>query len=162
MCALNQSQAVEQDRRRSYLRNTPRKERSCKPAKDALEKRPLPCPFSFLINQSNTNQSNVNYLVKSSLQKPGKRWGFGRLSPPAILPAHPHSAIAFAVFSGSIGSGGAGVLAVLTAQNLQPLVQVSPSSMIVAVALWCFESPPAPPPPFQHSPMLGHWASSHT
>ena len=47
-------------------------------------------------------------------------------------------------------SGGSGAASVLTAQNLQPRVHVSPSSMIVAV------------PPFQHSPMLGHCASSHT
>lgn len=46
-------------------------------------------------------------------------------------------------------------LDVLTAQNLQPRVQVSPMSMMVAVAVW-----PSPPP--QHSPMLGQRASSHT
>lgn len=51
---------------------------------------------------------------------------------------------------GSNGSGGGGVEAVLTAQNMQPRVQVSPSSMIVPV------------PPLQHSPMLGHCASSQT
>ena len=34
-------------------------------------------------------------------------------------------------------------------------VQVSPMSMMVAVAVWS-----SPPP--QHSPMLGHRASSHT
>ena len=41
-----------------------------------------------------------------------------------------------------------------TAQNMQPRVHVSPNSIIVAVAV------PWPPP--QHSPILGHWASSHT
>ena len=35
------------------------------------------------------------------------------------------------------------------------LVHVSPMSMMVAVAVWS-----SPPP--QHSPMLGHRASSHT
>jgi hypothetical protein len=44
---------------------------------------------------------------------------------------------------------------VLTAQNLQPRVHVSPMSIIVAVAVW-----PSPPP--QHSPMLGQRASSQT
>lgn len=39
-------------------------------------------------------------------------------------------------------------------QNLQPRVHVSPISMIVAVAV------PVSPP--QHSPMLGHLASSQT
>ena len=56
---------------------------------------------------------------------------------------YPQLAIALAVFSGSIGSGGAGFLLVLTAQNRQPRVQVSPRSMIVAVAI-------PSPPPFQH------------
>jgi len=37
----------------------------------------------------------------------------------------------------------------------QPRVQVSPMIMMVAVAVL-----PSPPP--QHSPMLGHLASSHT
>ena len=37
------------------------------------------------------------------------------------------SALAFAVFSGSSSSGGAGILAVLTAQNWQPRVHVSPA-----------------------------------
>lgn len=64
----------------------------------------------------------------------------------------PHSAIARAVFSGSMGSAGSGELDVFTAQNWQPRVHVSPSSMIVAVPL----------SPFQHSPTLGHCASSHT
>lgn len=54
-----------------------------------------------------------------------------------------------------MGSSGGGVLLVLTAQNLHPRVQVSPSSMMVAVAT-------PSPPPFQQSPMLGHWASSQT
>ena len=39
-----------------------------------------------------------------------------------------------------------------TAQNLHPLVHVSPRIMIVAV----------PVSPFQHSPRFGHIASSHT
>ena len=51
--------------------------------------------------------------------------------------------MALAVFSGSMGSGGAGFLLVLTAQNRQPRVQVSPSNIIVAVAM-------PSPPPFQH------------
>lgn len=50
------------------------------------------------------------------------------------------------VFSGSFLSAGGGVRDVLTAQNRQPRVHVSPSSMMVAV----------PMPPFQHSPKLGH------
>ena len=49
----------------------------------------------------------------------------------------------------------AGVRLVLTAQKLQPRVHVSPIIIIVAVAV------PSVPPP-QHSPMLGHRASSHT
>ena len=53
---------------------------------------------------------------------------------------------------GLVGSGGAGVEAVLTAQKRQPRVHVSPRIMTVAV----------PVSPFQHSPMLGHCASSHT
>lgn len=53
--------------------------------------------------------------------------------------------MALAVFSGSNGSGGAGFLLVFTAQNLHPRVQVSPSTMIVAV-----EIPSSPP--FQHCP----------
>jgi len=53
---------------------------------------------------------------------------------------------------GSSGSGGPGRAAVFTAQNRHPRVQVSPSSMMVAVAC----------SPFQHSPILGHWASSQT
>ena len=51
---------------------------------------------------------------------------------------------------GSNGSGGGGLASVLTAQNMHPRVHVSPRSMIVPV------------PPFQHSPTLGHRASSHT
>ena len=65
-----------------------------------------------------------------------------------------HSLICNAVFLGSSGSSGPGFLAVLTEQNLQPRVQVSPISMIVAVAV------PSPPP--QHSPTFGQRASSHT
>ncbi len=45
----------------------------------------------------------------------------------------PQDATAAAVFAGSLGSGGGGVRAVLTAQKRQPRVQVSPSSMMVAV-----------------------------
>ena len=60
-----------------------------------------------------------------------------------------------AVFSGSSGSRGGGLLDVLTAQKRHPRVQVSPISIIVAVAV-C----PSPPP--QHVPMLGQRASSHT
>ena len=40
-----------------------------------------------------------------------------------------------AVFSGSSSSGGAGVRAVLTAQNWQPLVQVSPGRTTAQVVL---------------------------
>lgn len=43
---------------------------------------------------------------------------------------------------------------VFTLQKLQPRVHVSPISMMVAVAV------PSLPP--QHSPRLGHFASSHT
>lgn len=68
---------------------------------------------------------------------------------------YPQLATACAVCKGSRGSGGAGLRLVLTAQNLQPRVQVSPRTMIVAVAM-------PSPPPFQHSPILGHCASSHT
>ena len=56
---------------------------------------------------------------------------------------YPQLATAMAVFSGSLGSGGGGFLLVLTAQNLQPRVHVSPRTMIVAVAI-------PSPPPFQH------------
>lgn len=51
---------------------------------------------------------------------------------------------------GSKGSGSGGLESVFTAQNIHPLVHVSPKSIIVPV------------PPFQHSPILGHCASSHT
>jgi len=51
--------------------------------------------------------------------------------------------MALAVFSGSIGSGGAGFMLVFTAQNLHPRVHVSPRTMIVAVAI-------PSSPPFQH------------
>lgn len=57
--------------------------------------------------------------------------------------SYPQLTMASAVFCGSIGSGGAGFLLVLTAQNRHPLVQVSPRSMMVAVAI-------PSPPPFQH------------
>ena len=59
------------------------------------------------------------------------------------------------MFLGSLGSGGLGLLTVLTEQNLQPLVHSSPNSIMVAVA----GAPPFPP---QHSPIFGHLASSHT
>ena len=42
--------------------------------------------------------------------------------------------LAFAVFSGSISSGGAGILAVLTAQNWQPRVHVSPAQRLLSGA----------------------------
>mmetsp|Transcript_30202 Transcript_30202/g.61531 ORF Transcript_30202/g.61531 Transcript_30202/m.61531 type:complete len:157 (-) Transcript_30202:8-478(-) len=58
--------------------------------------------------------------------------------------------MASAVFHGSCSSGGAGALSVFTAQKRQPRVHVSPRTMMVPV------------PPFQHSPIFGHWASSHT
>mmetsp|Transcript_6112 Transcript_6112/g.25959 ORF Transcript_6112/g.25959 Transcript_6112/m.25959 type:complete len:224 (-) Transcript_6112:71-742(-) len=64
----------------------------------------------------------------------------------------PHFATALAVFAGSSGSSGAGVWLVFTAQKRQPRVHVSPMIMMVAV----------PVSPFQHSPRLGHIASSHT
>jgi hypothetical protein len=60
-----------------------------------------------------------------------------------------------ATFAGSSLSSGGGALLVFTAQKRQPRVQVSPMSMMVAVAVW-----PSPPP--QHSPRFGHLASSHT
>ena len=63
-------------------------------------------------------------------------------------------AIWSAVCSGSSAAIGGGVRDVLTLQNRQPRVQVSPITMMVAVAV------PFRPP--QHSPMLGHRASSHT
>ena len=66
-----------------------------------------------------------------------------------VFTTYPQLAIASAVCCGSKGSGGAGFLLVLTAQNLHPRVQVSPRTIIVAVAI-------PSPPPFQHSPMLGH------
>ena len=65
-----------------------------------------------------------------------------------------HDAIASAVFSGSSSAGNGGRREVLTLQNRQPRVHVSPSTMIVAVAA-----------PFlldQHSPMFGQRASSQT
>lgn len=52
-------------------------------------------------------------------------------------------------------SKGGGALLVLTEQKRQPLVHVSPISMIVAVAFDLSEPP-------QQSPMLGHLASSQT
>ena len=62
----------------------------------------------------------------------------------------PISASVRATFAGSSGSGGAVGLPALTAQKRHPRVQSSPMSMRVIV------------PPPQHSPMLGHWASSQT
>ena len=64
--------------------------------------------------------------------------------------------MASAVFSGSCGSRAAGCRDVLTEQKRHARVHVSPISMIVAVAA---SFPPSPP---QHSPMLGHRASSQT
>jgi hypothetical protein len=57
-------------------------------------------------------------------------------SPPSQSLTHPtpQLATASAVFCGSKGSSGGGVLAVLTAQKRQPRVHVSPISMMVAVA----------------------------
>ncbi|VDP56100.1 unnamed protein product [Schistosoma curassoni] len=63
--------------------------------------------------------------------------------------------MASAVFTGSSGSRGGGFDEVLTEQNRQPLVQVSPIIIIVAVAAVDF-------PPVQHSLILGHRASSQT
>ena len=68
-------------------------------------------------------------------------------------PAGQHNDSIFTL-KGSKGSGGGGLESVFTAQNMQPRVHVSPNNIIVAVAV------PWPPP--QHSPMLGHCASSHT
>src|SRR3989344_5106151 len=59
--------------------------------------------------------------------------------------------IASLSFSGSCGSRGMPFLAVFTAQNLHPLVHVSPMTINVAVPVSC-----------QHSAMFGHWASSQT
>lgn len=59
-----------------------------------------------------------------------------------------HNAIS--TLNGSNGSGGGGLASVLTAQNMHPLVHVSPKSIIVPV------------PPLQHSPTFGHCASSQT
>jgi hypothetical protein len=93
---------------------------------------------------------------------------------------NPQRLIASAVFSGSWMSSGGGVREVFTEQNRQPRVHVSPISyktvsdgrnakpiptIIVAVAFRFAASSPAelpPDPPPQHSPMLGHRASSHT
>src|SRR5919107_6111965 len=61
----------------------------------------------------------------------------------------PHSLIALATLSGSPASSKNG-LPLLTAQNLQPRVHMSPMIIIVAV--------PVP----QHSDILGHLASSQT
>jgi len=60
------------------------------------------------------------------------------------------SSTVFAVFSGSSGSSQPRGLPVSTAQKRQARVHTSPISMMVAV------------PAFQHSPMLGHLASSQT
>eukprot|EP00978_Attheya_sp_CCMP212_P027058 scaffold90177_cov55-Attheya_sp.AAC.2 len=65
--------------------------------------------------------------------------------------------MALATFSGSSGSRGGGAREVLTAQNEHPRVQVSPMIMMVAVAPL-----PDSESPLQHSPMLGHFASSQT
>ena len=94
----------------------------------------------------------------------------------------PHRLIASAVFSGSCGSKGGGARDVLTEQNLQPRVHVSPMSygrrqhrseacvesqverhtMIVAVAALRPSASLTPSLPPQQSPMFGHRASSHT
>src|SRR5919107_65802 len=63
---------------------------------------------------------------------------------------NPHSLIALATLSGSPASSKTTGLPLLTAQNLHPLVHMSPMIIIVAV--------PVP----QHSDMLGHLASSQT
>src|ERR1700743_929838 len=55
-----------------------------------------------------------------------------------------------ATFSGSCASSQPRGLPVSTAQNRQARVHTDPISMMVAV------------PAFQHSPMFGHFASSHT
>src|SRR5918999_2228453 len=62
---------------------------------------------------------------------------------------NPHFLIALATLSGSYGSRYSG-LPLVTEQNLHPLVHTSPMIIMVAV------------PPPQHSPMLGHLASSQT
>jgi len=63
--------------------------------------------------------------------------------------------MAVAVLTGSLGSGGGGAREVFTEQNIQPRVHVSPSIMMVAVAI----SLSLPP---QHSPIFGQRASSQT
>src|SRR6188472_2917907 len=62
---------------------------------------------------------------------------------------NPHTLIALATLSGSSASSKTG-LRLLTAQNLHALLHMFPMIIIVAV--------PVP----QHSPMLGHLASSQT
>ena len=62
--------------------------------------------------------------------------------------------MAVATCSGSSGSNAGGARDVFTAQKEHPRVHVSPIIIIVAVAV------PFLPP--QHSPMLGHLASSQT
>eukprot|EP00967_Tisochrysis_lutea_P090519 scaffold129579_cov39-Tisochrysis_lutea.AAC.2 len=59
-----------------------------------------------------------------------------------------------AVARASPGLIGGGLRAVFTLQNRQPRVHVSPMTMMVAVAVSFL--------PPQHSPMLGHLASSQT
>ena len=66
----------------------------------------------------------------------------------------PQEATASATRRGSAASSGGGAWLVFTLQKLHPRVHVSPISMMVAVAV------PSLPP--QHSPRLGHFASSHT
>ncbi len=63
--------------------------------------------------------------------------------------------MAIAVLIGSSGSRGEGARDVFTEQKRQPRVHWLPMIMMVAVAV-LFSPPP------QHSPMLGHLASSHT
>ncbi len=60
------------------------------------------------------------------------------------------SATLAATFAGSSASSQPCGLPVSTAQNRQARVQTLPMTMMVAV------------PAFQHSPMFGHLASSHT
>src|ERR687889_2818844 len=63
---------------------------------------------------------------------------------------NPHSLIALATLSGSPASSKTTGLPLLTAQNLHPLVHMSPMIIIVAV------------PVLQHCGMLGHLHSSQT
>ena len=95
----------------------------------------IQCCNLMWLNQCDINADNLNLEVCDSEHK--------------AKGLYPQLAIALAVFSGSMGSAGAGFLLVATAQKRQPRVQVSPSNIMVAVAMPS-PSPPAPPPPFQH------------